>query len=301
MVRAMTMMLIAMAILPGMDAIAKWLSGSVSSGQVSAARFVFQTMFMLPFLFWTRGRWLTPNMLLHAVRGIMIASATVLFFTGLAYMPIADSLALFFVEPMLVTLLSIALLRESVGWRRFSAILVGFVGALIVIRPSFINVGWAVLYPIAAACCFAFYILLTRKLAVTENPVRMQFLAGVFGGLVISLALVVGTGNDIAVFTATWPTMNQFLLLALLGLLGTVGHLLVVFAFQRAPISVLAPFQYVEIISATILGLWLFGDFPELITWLGIALIICSGIYIFHRESMQGQSVRSGATRAGGS
>ena len=223
----------------------------------------------------------------------MIATATVLFFTGLAYLPLADALALFFIEPMLATVLSIFLLGELVGWRRFAAILVGFVGALIVIRPSFVEVGWAVLYPVAAALCFAVYILLTRKLAATENPVRMQFFAGVFGGLVVSLALVIGTQGGIAVLSATWLTLHEFLLLAGLGLLGTVGHLLVVFAFQRAPISVLAPFQYVEIISATILGLWLFGDFPELITWLGIALIVVSGIYIFRRESMQGRLDRS--------
>ncbi len=293
MARAMTMMLIAMAILPGMDAVAKWLSGTVSSGQVSAARFIFQTLFLLPFIFWTRGKWLTPNMLLHAARGILVASATVLFFSGLAYLPIADSLALFFVEPMLVTLLSVVLLRESVGWRRFAAILVGFFGAMIVIRPSFINVGWAVLYPVSAALCFSFYILLTRKLAVTEDPIRMQFFVGVFGGFAISLALIIGTQNDIAVFTATWPTIHQLLLLGLLGLVGTVGHLFVVLAFRRAPISVLAPFQYVEIISGTILGFWLFDDFPELITWLGIALIVATGIYIFHRESMRGLSIRS--------
>ncbi len=298
MVRAMTMMLIAMAILPGMDAVAKWLSGSVSSGQVSAARFIFQTLFLLPFIFWTRGKWLTPNVLLHAARGIMIASATVSFFTGLAYLPIADSLALFFVEPMLVTLLSVVLLHESVGWRRFVAILVGFVGAVIVIRPSFVNVGWAVLYPVTAALCFSVYILLTRKLAVTEDPIRMQFFAGVFGGLAISLVLIIGTQNDIEVFTATWPTFFELMLLGLLGLVGTVGHLLVVLAFQRAPISVLAPFQYVEIISGTILGFWLFGDFPELITWLGIALIVATGIYIFHRESMRGLSIRSGSARS---
>ncbi|MDE0309440.1 MAG: DMT family transporter [Acidiferrobacterales bacterium] len=295
MARAMTMMLLAMVILPGMDAVAKWLSGTVSSGQVSAARFIFQTLFLLPFIFLARGKWLTPNVLLHVARGVLIASATVLFFSGLAYLPIADSLALFFIEPMLVTLLSVALLRESVGWRRFTAILIGFLGAMIVIRPSFVSVGWAVLYPITAALCFSFYILLTRMLAVKDDPIRMQFFAGVFGGLAISLALVIGTQNDIAIFTASWPTVHEFLLLGLLGLVGTVGHLLVVLAFQRAPISVLAPFQYVEIISGTVLGLWLFGDFPEPLTWLGIALIVATGIYIFHRESMQGQSIRSGS------
>ena len=284
------MVIFAMLIIPGIDAIAKWLAGAVSPGQIAFSRFVFQIMFTLPFLFWIpSGRLLTRTLPFHALRGTMIAMATVLFFTGLIYLPIADAIAIFFIEPLLVTLLSMLLFREVVGWRRILAIIVGFGGALIVIRPSFSEVGWAVLYPVSTAFCFSFYILLTRRLVLAEHPIRMQFLTGIFGAVVLAVALVFGNVVENAMFSTVWPNTHQLILLVALGLIAAVAHLSIVFAYRQAPISILAPFQYVEIIGATILGVVFFDDFPELITWLGILLIIGSGAYIFHRESIANQ------------
>ena len=285
----MVMMVLAMLMLPGIDAIAKWLSESISSGQVTASRFLFQVLFMFPLLLWTRGVWLTPTLWLHAARGTLIAAATLSFFSGLAYLPVADAISIFFIEPLLVTLLSAVLLGETVGWRRLLAIAIGFLGAIIIIRPTFSDVGWPVLYPVLAAVFFSFYILLTRKLVANEDPVRLQFFAGVFGLLVMGGALAIGTRNQIGILAATWPSLNEWILLAGLGFIATLGHLLVVHAFRRAPVSVLAPFQYVEIIGATILGFVFFNDFPDPLTWLGIAIIVGSGIYVFHRETVLGR------------
>ena len=291
--RAMLLMISAMLMLPGIDAIAKWLAGSVSSGQVSWSRFLFQVVLMLPFFLRTRGPWLTPTIWLHAARGAMIASATLFFFSGLAYLPLADAIAIFFIEPLIVTALSALLLGETIHWRRISAICLGFVGALIVIRPTFAEVGLPALYPVAAAFCYAFYILLTRKLVKGEDPVRLQFFAGVFGCIVMSVALALGTAGGVDILTAVSPTLDEWLLLALLGLIATVCHLLVVYAYRLVPISVLAPFQYVEIIGATLLGLLVFGDFPDATTWLGIGIIVGSGIYVFHREARQSHQSRA--------
>ena len=283
--RAMLMMIVAMLALPGIDAIAKWLSGSVSSGQVTWSRFFFQIMLMAPLLLRTRGPWLTPNLWLHAARGALIAFATLFFFSGLAWLPMADAIAIFFIEPLLVTLLSALFFREAIHWRRISAISLGFAGALIIIRPTFSEVGFAALYPVAAATCFSFYIVLTRKLVSNEDPIRLQFFAGIFGCLVMSLALGYGSVADIAILEAVWPTQQQWLLLATLGLIATACHLLVTYAYRLASIGILAPFQYVEIIGATGLGLLIFGDFPDAVTWLGIGIIVGSGMYVFHRES----------------
>ena len=283
--RAMVMLIAAMLMLPAMDAIAKWLAGSISSGQATWSRFFFQIIFMFPLLLRTRGPWLNRNLFLHAARGACIAIATLLFFTGLAYLPMADAIAIFFVEPLLVTLLSALIFGEVLRWRRLSAISIGFIGALIVIRPSFAQVGYTALYPVGTAIFFSFYILLTRKLVKNEDPIRLQFFAGVFGLLVMSLALGFGNLNDIGALSFVWPDMDEWMLLCALGLFATVCHILVVFAYQRAPISLLAPFHYVEIIGATILGWLIFNEFPDLITWLGISVIVGSGIYVFHRES----------------
>jgi S-adenosylmethionine uptake transporter len=281
----MLMMIVAMLALPGIDAIAKWLAGSISSGQVTWSRFFFQILFMAPLLLRTRGPWFTPALWLHAARGAMIAFATLFFFSGLAYLPMADAIAIFFIEPLLVTLLSALFFGEAIHWRRITAISLGFVGALIIIRPTFSEVGPAAFYPVAAAFCFSFYIVLTRKLVSNEDPIRLQFFAGIFGCLVMSLALGYGSVSGTEILASNWPTQQQWLLLAALGLIATICHLLVTYAYRLASIGILAPFQYVEIIGATILGLVVFSDFPDAITWLGIAIIVGSGMYVFHRES----------------
>ncbi|MDC1287313.1 DMT family transporter [Gammaproteobacteria bacterium] len=283
--RAMLMMIVAMLALPGIDAIAKWLAGSISSGQVTWSRFFFQIILMSPLLLRTRGPWLTPALWLHAARGALIAFATLFFFSGLAYLPMADAIAIFFIEPLLVTLLSALFFGEAIRWRRISAISLGLVGALIIIRPTFSEVGFAALYPVATAFCFSFYILLTRKLVSKEDPIRLQFFAGIFGCLVMSLALGYGSINDVAILAAVWPSQHEWLLLGALGLIATACHLLIAHAYRLATIGILAPFQYVEIIGATVLGLVIFNDFPDAITWLGIAIIVGSGMYVFHRES----------------
>ena len=283
--KAMTMMIIAMLMLPGIDAIAKWLSSSISSGQVTWARFFFQVLLMLPLFLRSKGTWRLPVMALHAARGSLIALATLLFFSGLKYLPIADAISIFFIEPLLVTLLSAVLLGESVGWRRLTAIAIGFVGAMIIIRPGFEAFGWPVLLPVGTALCFSFYIILTRSLAQSEDPVRMQFFTGVFGCVVMSLALVTGAYMDIPVLASVWPDLTQWALLAGLGVIATTGHLLVVHAFRHAAVGVLAPFQYIEIVGATVLGFFIFNDFPDPTTWLGVSIIAASGIYVFRRES----------------
>ena len=281
----MLMMIAAMLTLPGIDAIAKWLAGSVSSGQVTWSRFFFQIILMSPLLLKTRGPCFTPALFLHAARGAMIAFATLFFFSGLSYLPLADAIAIFFIEPLLVTLLSVLFFKETIHWRRISAISLGFVGAMIIIRPTFSEVGFAALYPVGAACCFSAYILLTRKLIRNEDPIRLQFFAGVFGCLVMGIALCFGSANEIAILAAVWPSTNEWLLLGLLGLIATGCHLLVTYAYRLASIGILAPFQYVEIIGATILGLLIFDEFPDPITWLGISIIVTSGLYVFHRET----------------
>ena len=282
---AMTMMIAAMLVLPGIDAIAKWLSGTISSGQVTWSRFFFQIILMSPFLLKTKGAWFTPALWLHAARGAMIAFATLFFFSGLAYLPLADAISIFFIEPLLVTLMSALFFAEAIHWRRITAICFGFIGALIIIRPTFSAIGYAALYPVGAAFCFSTYILLTRKLVKQEDPIRIQFFAGIFGCLVMSLALLYGNESDIDILSAVWPTTDQWLLLGLLGIIATGCHLLVTYAYRLASIGILAPFQYVEIIGATILGLVIFGDFPDAITWFGISIIVASGMYVFHREA----------------
>jgi S-adenosylmethionine uptake transporter len=274
----------AMFMLPGIDAIAKFLSDSVPAGQVSWARFAFQTLAMLPFVLHSRGlRW-PRHFWLQALRGCAIAMTTLIFFAALRFLPLADAIAIFFVEPLLLTLFSAVFLGERVGWRRMAAVLAGLLGAMIVVRPSFAIFGLTALLPLAAATSFAVYLLLTRWLSQREESAHMQFYAGVSGCIVLSLALLVGQSLHIGVLDPVTPTLAQWGWLAVLGAIATCGHWLVVIAFKRAQAVVLAPLQYLEIISATLLGWLLFDDFPDSVAWLGIAIIIGSGLYVAHRE-----------------
>jgi len=221
---------------------------------------------------------------LYALRGFFIAAATLLFFPAIATMPIADALAIFFVEPFILTLLSAWLLGEKVGWRRISASFAGFVGALIIIKPGSAVFSWLSVLPLAAAFCFAGYLILTRQLAQREHPVPVQFYTAAFGFIAMTAALTIGTLTHTGFLTASLPNLQQLGLMALLGAVGTVGHLLVVLAFRYLDASVLAPFQYLEIVSAVILGWWLFTDIPSPSNWIGIAIIVSSGLYVYVRE-----------------
>ncbi|MEM7209258.1 MAG: DMT family transporter [Pseudomonadota bacterium] len=281
---AMIMMAVAMLVIPGIDAIAKWMSDSIAAGQVTWSRFLFQTLFMFPLVIGLKGAPFASGVWVHVARGGMIALATLLFFMALKHLPIADAIAIFFVEPLLVTLLAAVFLKEGVGWRRLLAIAFGFIGALLVIRPNFEQFGWPAALPLGTALAFAIYILLTRRVSQREDPATMQFYAGIFGFVIMTIALLIGEHTQIDVLRVTWPNLTEFGLLILLGLIATVCHLLVVNAFQRAPVAVLAPFQYIEIISATALGLVFFGDFPDSLTWLGVAIIVSSGMFVFYRE-----------------
>jgi len=288
--RAIGLMIMAMLMLPGIDAIAKWLSGSISAGQVTWCRFLFQTLFLLPFILKVSRLWVISSLWLDALRGALLVAATIFFFSGLVYLPLADAIAIFFVEPLMVTILSAIFLKETFGWRRLVAILVGFLGALIIIRPTFTDIGWPAIYPVFAAGCFSFYILLTRKLVAKEEPIKLQFYAGLFGLIFCSFLLAGTSGMGIRSLNVVVPTQFEWGLLCILGLVATIGHILVVYAFKHAPVSVLAPFQYVEIIGSTILGLLLFGDFPDGATWVGILIIVGSGMYVFHREAIMNTS-----------
>ena len=282
--RAMLIMVAAMLLLPAIDALAKVLAATVPAGLIAWSRFAFQTTLLAPDALRKRRSAQRGLQLTHAARGALLALTTLMFFAAVRVLPLAEAISIFFVEPLILTLLSAVLLRESIGWRRISAVVIGFAGALIIIRPSYEIFGPHALLPLGAAFCFALYLILTRRIAPREDPTTMQFHAGFFGFLVMSAGLAIGWGLDIAVLTPVWPTLPEWGLLALIGIVATVGHQMVVHAFRRAEAAILAPFQYLEIVGATTYGFILFGDFPDATTWLGVAIIVGSGFYVFHRE-----------------
>ena len=290
-VKGMLIMAVAVLTLPGLDAFAKLAAESVPVGEIAWFRFIFQTLVLLPFVLWRHRGWPRVHRLpVHALRGALMALATLLFFAALARMPMAEAIAIFFVEPLILTLFSALFLGETVGWRRVAAILVGFAGALLVIRPSYAAFGTAALLPLGTAVCFAGYLALSRSLSRDGDALTMQVTTGVVGGIVMTMALVAGGAVDITVLNPVVPDGNALVLMVGMGVVATTGHLLLTQAFRFAPAGILAPFQYLEIISATALGYLVFGDLPDDLTVIGVTIIVGSGLYIFHRERMNARS-----------
>ncbi|MDZ7828216.1 MAG: DMT family transporter [Halofilum sp. (in: g-proteobacteria)] len=280
----MALMAVTMLMVPGLDAIAKILTATLAPGQVAWGRFLFQTLAILPLMLATGRRIRTAQPLLHVARGLLIAAALLLIIWALKYLPLANAIAIFFVEPLILTLMSAAFLGERIGIRRLAAVAIGLAGALIVIRPNWEAYGWAAILPLGTAICFAGYLTLTRHTAVDGDPLSMQLWAGFFAALGLSLTISLGDRFGIAVIDPVWPSLRDWALLVALGILSAVTHVILAFAFRLAAAGILAPFQYLEIISATLLGFVVFGDFPDTLTWLGTTLIIGSGLYVFLRE-----------------
>ena len=269
--------LLAWAILPFMDTIAKFLSADLSFFQITWARYFFTVFFTLPFMFFffRKNLTMTTQPKLQIFRGLTLFFANVLFFYSISVISMAKALTLAFVAPLITTALSPIFLGEKVGFRRWSAVIVGFLGSLIVIRPGFIEINLATVAAVGTGFFYGIYLIITRKLHSSDSPLLTLLLTGVVGAVIGSFIVPVVWVN---------PTFNQWSLLALMGIFACVGHLFLILSLKYADASKLAPFGYFEIVTNVILGYYFFSDFPHYWTWVGLAIIVCSGIYISIRE-----------------
>ena len=279
------------AIAPIMDAFAKATPTEVPVTQILAARFGIQVAILLPLavLLGHTARPSRKDVLLHLARGAFLLAATGCFFTAVRYMPIANAIAIFFVEPFILTILGGLFLGEAVGWRRLTACAVGFGGALLVIRPSFSDLGLVTLLPLATAFLFAGYMLLTRSMSQRLHPLTLQAHTALAAAVLIIPPLVVLDGSGLALWDPVWPRGLAVWTLLGVGVVATISHLFITYALRFAPAGTIAPLQYLEIVGATAIGYLAFGDFPQPLTWVGIAIIVASGIYVFARERALGQ------------
>ncbi|WP_281967341.1 DMT family transporter [Roseovarius nanhaiticus] len=271
---------------PIMDSFAKMIGSALPVAQVAAIRFFAQALLLTP-LAWAMGWLHMPGRSesgLHLVRAALLLIATGCFFFSLQFMPVADAIAIFFVEPFILTLLGGLLLGEAIGPRRYIACAIGFAGAMLVIRPSFQNVGAPALLPLVTALLFAFYMILTRRMATRMHPITLQAYTGIAALVLAVPVLVAANGSGLAQFDPEWPAAREAWLLVGLGLAATVSHICISFALKFAPASTLAPVQYLEIVTATAFGFWIFGDLPDTMAFCGIALIVASGLFVFLRE-----------------
>jgi drug/metabolite transporter (DMT)-like permease len=278
------MMLVATLLFTVMDSIAKSLTATYPVQQVIWARYFFQFALMLLLiprlgiagLLWTK----RPGV--HITRGLLLTVATGCMITAISMVPLADAYTITFTAPFLVTVLSIPLLKERVGWRRWTAVLVGFAGVLIVFRPFAAPVHWAMLLPLITAGCFAVYQILTRKVSYDSRETAFMML--------FYLAWV-GTAVMTAVVPAYWQPVapGDWAWMVGTGALGATGHLILIRALRIAPASVLSPFIYSQIVWALGIGYLWFGDTPNAWMLIGCSVIVASGMYVFYREAVLGK------------
>ena len=275
--KAIILNLSAWAVLPFMDTIAKYLSSEISFFQITWARYFFTVFWTLPFMFFffrKNLKW-SENPKLQILRGITLLSANICFFYSISVISMAKALTLAFIAPLVTTALSPMFLGENVGIKRWSAVIVGFIGSLVVIRPGLIEFNIATVAALGTGFFYGVYLIITRKLHTVDNPLLTLLITGLVGAIISSVFVPI-----------VWVNLNQsqWLWLALMGIFACLGHLLLIYSLRYADASKLAPFGYFEIITNIILGYYFFQDFPDIWTFSGLFIIISSGVYIFKKE-----------------
>lgn len=287
MLRGIVLMCLGVAMFPFMNAAVKLLTAHYPVMQIVWARFTGHLIVMLAVFLPRHGRRLfaTRRPAIQLGRSLLMLVSNLVFVMAIGRVPLATASAIGFTSPLLVTAMSVPLLGEHVGRRRWSAVLVGFAGALLIIRPGGELADPAVLLLLVSAACYALYQIATRWVALYDGAATGIVFAALLGSVVMSLVLPF-------VFVPPRSLFDLALFLSL-GLIGGAGHYLLICAFQRGPAAVLAPLGYVELIGTSILGYLIFGNFPDALTWAGAAIIIASGLYIALREHRLRQGART--------
>ena len=272
-------MVAGMIILASSDAIAKHLTVGIAVIQILWVRYMIfaATGAALVMRQPAEKRFRVQRPLLQVLRALTLTLANFLFVTSLSLMPLADAHSIMAIAPLLVTAASAPLLGEAVGPRRWLAVGLGFAGILIILRPGLGVFDPAALVPLAAAFCFMAYTVLTKMISRFDSPESTLFCTGLVG--LVSLSLVV---------PAYWidPAPVDWFWLVAAGVTGTLAHVCIIVSLHHAPASTLQPFNYLMLVWATILGYLVFGDLPDTWTTFGAVVVVCSGLYAWHRERL---------------
>ncbi|MBR9765167.1 MAG: DMT family transporter [Rhodobacteraceae bacterium] len=268
------------------DSLAKLLGEVMPVFALLTARFAMQAIFLTPIVLASGRSW---RMSARATRftfyrTLFHIAGIGFMFSALRYLPLADAIAIAFVMPFLMLLLGWLVLKEEVGHRRLAACAVGFIGTLMVIQPSFAEVGLPALLPLGVAVFFSLFMLVTRQIAKEIDPISMQATSGFMAMAVLLPVALVARAAGWDSFALVLPPAENWVLLAGIGLIGSFGHLLMTWSLRYAPSATLAPMQYLEIPFATLIGWLIFRDFPDGLALAGILVTVGAGLYIILRE-----------------
>jgi len=276
----------AVCVFSGLDATAKHLVAHLPTPVVVLFRYAFAAIIVAAVVWRAGGRTLlaTTHLRLHLLRGALLLGCTAFNFLAVNYLRLDQTSALMFSTPLFVCALSVPLLGERVGPHRWLAVIAGFIGVLIIIRPGTDGFHWAMLASLMVALCGALYQIATRHVGHRDHALTSLFYVSAAGTVFATPLTALG-----------WqmPEGWQWLALCALGVLGSLGHLLLIEAHRRAPAPVLAPYVYVQIIPMSIFGYLVFGNVPDVWTLAGGAVVIASGLYVFYREHRINRAIAS--------
>lgn len=267
------------------DTIAKLLGGIIPLWQLLMVRFGMQALLLLPLVRSRAASVMTPRLIaLMTLRTVLHLIGVGAMFTALRYLPLADCIAIAFVMPFIMLLLGRFVLGEEIGARRLAACTAGFIGTLLVIQPSFAEVGLPALLPVVVAFAFAFFMLTTRQMAKEVDPITLQAISGAMACAILGVLFVLFAGRADGAVAVLMPDLPQTALMLAIGVIGTVAHLLMVWSLRYAPSATVAPMQYLEIPFATLIGWIVFTDLPNGLAAVGIAITMGAGLYVIFRE-----------------
>jgi drug/metabolite transporter (DMT)-like permease len=277
--RAVLYMSLAGLLFPVLNASVKYLGVRYPMPEIFWARYAGHAVFCLAVLLPRFGLALfrTQRPGIQACRAVLLFAASGFYFFGLRMISLPTASAVSFAGPMVVTALSVPMLGEKVGWRRWIAVFVGFGGAVVIIRPGTDVVQWGAILVLCDVACYAVYQILSRQIGSIDRAEISITLAGI-GGVVLASIILPFSELVMPDRPLDW------LIFACLGLWGLLGHFFVVKAYQWGSVAVVAPFIYVELVGSTLFGLAIFADLPDAWTWVGAAIIVASGLYITYRE-----------------
>ena len=276
------------------DGLAKYIGTAVPLAILLLVRFGAQVILLAPVVALWGLRWQYSGLVLRLVvyRTLLHIAGIGMMFLSLRFLPLAEAIAIAFVMPFIMLLLGKYVLGEEVGHRRLIACVVGFIGTLMVVQPSFAEVGLHALLPMAVAVVFALFMLVTRQIAQQVDPIALQAVSGAIASGILLLAMLL-VGADTGDMALVAPPVDLWPLLLVIGIVGTMAHLLMTWALKFAPSATLAPMQYLEIPFATIIGWLFFRDFPNGLAALGIAVTIATGLYIVYREQLGSRAAKT--------
>lgn len=286
------------------DMAIKFLSGDYALHQVVLIRSVIGTVILLAIIVPLEGGLgvlKTRRLTIHLIRGLCVVFANMAFFLGLAAMPLADAVAIFFISPLVITVFSVAFLGERVGIHRWTAVSVGLIGVIVMMRPGAGSFQTAALLPLVSAFAYATLHILTRKIGGTEKAATMTLYIQVTF-VVVSSAMGVAFGDgsfatsddpSMQFLFREWavPATQDYAIFALIGTASAFGGYLISQAYRVAEAGLAAPFEYVALPLSIVWGVVVFGEWPDQIAWIGITLIIAGGLYTAWRETVQHRKV----------